>query len=168
MEVFMTSLDPVPPSRKAPPFALLSAVAAGILILDQVSKGMVHGWVPLYSAARFGPFFNLTHVLNTGASFSMFPDANRAFIGLTIVILAVLAVLHRRLAGEGALTAFGVACLWGGALGNLADRLRRGAVVDFLDFHLGVHHWPAFNVADSAITVGVALMFLQNIARARK
>jgi signal peptidase II len=61
-----------------------------------------------------------------------------------------------------------VACLWGGALGNLADRLRRGAVLDFLDFHWGVHHWPAFNVADSSITVGVALMFLQNIARARK
>jgi signal peptidase II len=147
---------------------VLSATAAGILILDQVSKEIVRKNIAFQDVVSWGAVFNLTHVLNTGGSFSMFPDANRGFIGLTVLILSALAWLHRRLTAEGRLTAFGVACLWGGALGNLADRIRLGAVVDFLDFHWGPHHWPSFNVADSAITVGVALMFFENLARARK
>lgn len=142
-------------------------LAADVAAVDQLSKWLVERAIPLHDVRPVLPFFNLTHVLNTGASFGMFQDSNRAFIGVTVLILAILAVLHRRLAAEGPLTRTGLALLWGGAVGNLVDRLRVGAVIDFLDFHWGAHHWPAFNVADSAITVGVGLVFLQNLRRGR-
>jgi signal peptidase II len=147
---------------------ILASIALDVLLLDQLSKYLVIRSMPLNTEKVLLPFFSLAHVRNTGAAFGMFNDSNRAFIVLTFAILTLLAFLHRRLAAEGRLTAVGVACLWGGALGNLADRFRLGGVTDFLDFHWGVHHWHTFNVADSAITAGVSLMFLQNLLRARK
>jgi signal peptidase II len=150
------------------PTWILASIASDVVLLDQATKWLVQKHMQIHNVKTLAPFFNLTHVLNTGASFGMFRDSNRAFIGITLLILAVLAAIHRRMAGESRAAAVGLAFLWGGAVGNLIDRLRVGAVVDFLDFHWAGHHWPAFNVADSAIFTGVALMFLQNLSHDRQ
>ena len=137
------------------------ALAGLVLTLDQASKT----WV----LANFHPmdrqivtsFFHLVLVFNPGASFSFLADAGGwqkwFFVGLALGISLWLLALMRRHARERLLPA-ALALILGGALGNVIDRLRFGAVVDFLDFHLAGYHWPAFNMADSAITVGVALM----------
>jgi signal peptidase II len=134
-----------------------------VLVIDQISKIVVENQMPLGHAIPILPFFSLTHVQNTGAAFGMFADSNRAFIVLTLVLLALLAKMHRDLAGQGKWASVGVLLVWGGAVGNLVDRIRVGAVTDFLDFYWRGWHWPAFNVADSAITVGVTLLFVQNL-----
>lgn len=107
------------------------------------------------------PFFNLVFVFNTGAAFSFLAGAGGwqrwFFIALALGISIWISVLLRRHAGE-TLMPLTLALILGGALGNVIDRITLGAVVDFLDFHLAGRHFPAFNVADSAITVGVALM----------
>jgi signal peptidase II len=140
--------------------AVLAAVAAAVYALDQLTKTLVIGRMPLNTTRELVPFFSLTHVQNTGAAFGIYQDGNLFFIITTVFVLGVLAFLHKKLVAGPALNAWGVALLWGGALGNLTDRLRLGAVTDFLDFHLGDWHWPAFNVADSAICVGVGLLIL--------
>jgi signal peptidase II len=148
------------------PFSFLfhrgGAAVLGILLLDQASKISVEKFLPLGQTVPLLPFFALTHVQNTGAAFGLFPRSNWIFVGLTLAILGLLLKMHRELAAQGALARLGLALVWGGALGNLADRLRRGAVTDFLDVYWKGWHWPAFNVADSAITVGVSLLLIQN------
>lgn len=147
---------------------LFPAILFDVLFMDQLTKWVVQKHIPLYGFKPVWPVLNLVHVQNTGASFGMFQDSNRAFIVLSVLILVFLAVMHKKLAADGPLTTAGLACLWGGALGNLIDRIRVGAVVDFLDFFWGPRHWPAFNVADSAITVGVTLMFLESLLHGRQ
>jgi signal peptidase II len=160
-----TAVAPSP--SKSIPAWLLASFAGDVVILDQLTKWIVQKKIEFHSLIPVTPFFDLTHVRNTGASFGMFQDSNHAFIGLTAIILTVLAFLHRRLAAEGAFTAVGLALLWGGAAGNLIDRLRLDGVVDFLYLHWGPHYWPAFNVADSAITVGVVLLILDSLLSER-
>ncbi|MBK8872106.1 MAG: signal peptidase II [Elusimicrobia bacterium] len=138
-------------------------IVLSVLATDQISKIVVENRMPLGHTIPILPFFSLSHVQNTGAAFGMFADSNGAFIVLTVVILALLAKMHRELAGQGTWAAVGVLLVWGGAVGNLVDRIRTGAVTDFLDFYWRGWHWPAFNVADSAITVGVTLLFVQNL-----
>jgi signal peptidase II len=147
---------------------VLVTVASAVLFVDQLTKTLTMMYLPVNVENPYGPVFSLTHVRNTGAAFGIFTDSNRGFIGLTTLILVVLAFLGRKLAAEGRLTALGISLLWGGALGNLIDRLRFGSVTDLLDFHWGRHHWPAFNVADSAICVGVAMLFLDSLRRGRR
>jgi len=138
-----------------------------VLFLDQISKIVLEKLLPLGHSIPVLPFFALTHVQNTGAAFGVLPQSNRLFIGLTIVILTLLIKMNKELTEQGAWARAGLACVWGGALGNLVDRFRNGAVTDFLDVHWKAWHWPAFNVADSAITVGVSLLLLQNILGSR-
>ncbi len=138
-------------------------LAAGILILDQSTKQMIIQSMPLNTTRPVLPFFSLTHVRNTGAAFGIFPDGNLFFIVAGFLILAGLVFFHKRLVSHSAFGAVGVSCLWGGALGNLVDRIKQGSVTDFLDFYAGRWHWPAFNVADSAICVGVFLLFLDSL-----
>ena len=114
--------------------AHFAATAGGVFLLDQATKLLVRRAIPLNSGVTVAPFFSLTHVQNTGAAFGIAQDGNLFFIATTIIILTVLGFLHRRLAAQGRWTALGLPLLWGGALGNLVDRLRVGAVVDFLDF----------------------------------
>jgi signal peptidase II len=133
-----------------------------VLFLDQTSKIVLENLLPLGHSVPVLPFFALTHVQNTGAAFGIFAQSNKLFIGLTVVILALLVKMHKELAAQGAWARVGIAFVWGGALGNLVDRIRNGAVTDFLDVYWKTWHWPAFNVADSAITVGVSLLLLQN------
>ncbi|OHC61420.1 MAG: signal peptidase II [Rhodocyclales bacterium GWA2_65_19] len=137
------------------------ALAALVLVLDQASKAWVLASFRLMESLAVTSFFNLVLVFNSGAAFSFLAGAGGwqkwFFVVLALAISLWLLNLLRKHAGE-RLLPMALALILGGAIGNVIDRLRFDAVVDFLDFHLAGYHWPAFNVADSAITVGVALM----------
>ncbi|MBI4395570.1 MAG: signal peptidase II [Elusimicrobia bacterium] len=142
----------------------VALVALGVFAMDQVTKILVLRRMPLHTTIPIAPFFSLTHVQNTGAAFGILPEGNILFLLLTIAILAVLFFLHKRLLAQGLWTALGLSLLWGGALGNFVDRLFRGRVVDFLEFYWKQWHWPTFNVADSAICVGIFFMFFDGFS----
>ncbi|MCM2287980.1 MAG: signal peptidase II [Sulfuritalea sp.] len=137
------------------------ALAALVLLLDQASKAWVLANFRLMESQSVTSFFNLVLVYNSGAAFSFLAGAGGwqkwFFVILALGISVWLLSLLRRHAQERLLPT-SLALILGGAIGNVIDRLRFDAVVDFLDFHLAGYHWPAFNVADSAITVGVVLM----------
>jgi len=149
-------------------FAMMKwlALSALVVMLDQISKQMVAGMMRLYESIAILPCFNLTYVHNRGAAFSFLSDAGgwqRWFFALlAIVISSVLAVWLMRLKKQERLLAIALSLILGGAIGNLIDRLLYGYVIDFLDVHYQNWHWPAFNIADSAITIGVGLMLLES------
>lgn len=124
------------------------------LALDQMTKAIVRGWLPLYeSVPLISGMFHLTHIQNTGAAFGLFPDATLFFILIAIIACGLFLWLgHKGVYPKGMGIAFGL--MLGGALGNLIDRLRYGAVTDFLDLRV----WPVFNFADTALTVGAVLL----------
>lgn len=136
------------------------------LILDQASKLFVDSSMQLYQSISVMPFFNLTYVHNTGAAFSFLSEAGGwqrwFFAGLALVISVVIAVWLSRLQKHETLLAVSLSLILGGAVGNLIDRLAYGYVIDFLDVYYSAKHWPAFNIADSAITLGVALMLIES------
>ncbi|MCX8085859.1 MAG: signal peptidase II [Rhodocyclaceae bacterium] len=137
------------------------ALAALVILFDQIAKASVMATFSFGEQRPVTGFFNLVLVLNPGASFSFLAEAGGwqkwFFIALALAVSVWLVVMIRRHAHE-RLQPFAFALILGGALGNVIDRLRLGAVVDFLDFHLAGWHWPAFNLADSAITLGVILL----------
>lgn len=139
------------------------ALAALVLTLDQISKTWVLANFQFMERQVVTSFFNLVLVFNPGASFSFLADAGGwqkwLFIVLALGISVWLFGLLRQHAQERLLPA-ALSLILGGAIGNVIDRLRFDAVVDFLDFHMAGYHWPAFNVADTAISVGVVLMLL--------
>jgi signal peptidase II len=136
------------------------------LVLDQASKLLVDSTMQLYQSIPLLPFFKLTYVHNTGAAFSFLSEAGGwqrwFFAGLAIAISIVIAVWLSRLEKHETLLAAALSLILGGAVGNLIDRLAYGYVIDFLDVYHGTWHWPAFNIADSAITLGVALMLAES------
>ncbi len=150
----------------------LFAVGGMIILLDQVTKLLILHFLPLFSAREIIPgFFNLVHVRNTGAAFSILAGASSVwrqglFVGLTIVVVGILLFAYGKLRPDDRWTRTAYALITGGALGNLVDRLRLGEVVDFLDCYVGAYHWPAFNLADSAISVG-ALMLVISVLRGK-
>ena len=133
-------------------------LAALIVVADQLAKWAVLGAFAPGERLTLTGFFNLVLVFNKGAAFSFLAGApgwqTPLFVAVAAVAIVVVSVLLVRSPGDSVMRA-GLALILGGALGNLIDRLRYGQVVDFLDFHLSGWHWPAFNVADSAITIGV-------------
>lgn len=145
---------------KAWPWFLVSAV---LILADQVTKAIVLGRLAPGERLEVTGFFNLVLAFNKGAAFSFLAGAGGWQTPLLAVFAVaasiVVSVLLVRSAGR-TLFCAGLALILGGALGNLIDRLRFTHVVDFLDFHAGGWHWPAFNVADSAITVGAALLIV--------
>jgi signal peptidase II len=138
------------------------AVAAVALALDQASKLYFHDLLVAGGprAVEVLPFFNLVTVWNYGISFGLFNTGSAGgsvvFVGLALAIVVALLVWLRNVTAP--LIAVALGLVIGGAIGNVIDRLRFGAVFDFLDFHIAGWHWPAFNVADSAICVGVFLL----------
>lgn len=145
------------------------ALAAVLALADQASKGAISANLRIGEAREITGFFNLVLAHNRGAAFSFLSDAGgwqRAlFIGIAVLATAVIVVMLVRHSGERLFSA-GLALILGGALGNLWDRIALGYVVDFLDFHaLGWHFW-AFNLADSAITVGAGLLILDGLRSA--
>ncbi|MFQ5657368.1 MAG: signal peptidase II [Candidatus Methylomirabilales bacterium] len=141
--------------------------AGTIVFLDQVSKLFVQRTLLLGQVIPVIPsFFNLTYVLNPGAAFGFLSSAPAALRGpffTGISVFAAIFIIYYRSAHRqmNLLSSLALSLILGGAVGNLVDRIRLGMVVDFLDFYYAGYHWPAFNVADSAITVGVALMVFE-------
>ena len=136
------------------------------IILDQGSKLAITSSMQLYQSIQIIPYFRLTYVHNTGAAFSFLSEAGGwqrwFFAGLALVISAVIAVWLSRLKQHETLLAVALSLVLGGAIGNLIDRLAYGYVIDFLDVYYQTWHWPAFNIADSAITLGVILMLVES------
>ena len=146
----------------------LLIVSLTVILLDRLSKFWVEAHVHLGSAIPVIPrVFRITHVLNTGAAFSMFaesasPEVVRwALIGFSICATLIVAAMIWRLGRTMSATTLGLALILGGAIGNLYDRIRFSYVVDFLEVHIGTYHWPDFNVADSAICIGAVLLMIE-------
>lgn len=137
------------------------------LVFDQWSKIAVDGSMRLYESIPVIPSFNLTYVHNTGAAFSFLSDAGGwqrwFFAAMAFIISTVLIVWLYRLKKHETLLAIALALVLGGAIGNLIDRLAYGYVIDFLDVYYQSWHWPAFNIADMAISLGVFLMLLESL-----
>lgn len=147
------------------PLAWLLAV----VVLDQAAKGLIMAKFAMFELQPVIPgLFNLTYLTNTGAAFGMLAGAPTVwrqlfFVGVAVAAIGVLAFSYHQFRSQGRIFAHAIGLIAGGAVGNLIDRLRFGAVVDFLDFYIGTRHWPAFNVADAAITVGVGLFILGSV-----
>jgi signal peptidase II len=150
------------------PWLILAAI---IIVADQFTKTLILGYYKLGDSTPVTSFFNIVRAHNTGAAFSFLANAGGwqrwFFTGIgavaTIFILWMLRSHHAQ-----KLFAFALACILGGAIGNVVDRLQHGYVVDFLDFHVKGWHWPAFNVADSAIFIGAACLILDEILRVKR
>jgi len=141
------------------------ACAAAILALDQATKALAATHLFLgHPVPVLGDVLRLTLVHNTGAAFGLFPGSRLPFILISVIAIAVVLYLFARDAYHSLANRILLGCILGGALGNLLDRVRWGRVVDFIDVGLGTVRWPVFNVADSAVTLGVILL-AWNLAR---
>ena len=167
-----TTPPPRPPARYAHPLEL--GTMAGIVALDQVTKLIVRRTLPLGDSRSIIPeFLDLTHVHNTGAAFGLlnaadFPYKPAVMIGIAAVALVAIAAYATQLGFHERMARFGLALILGGAFGNLIDRAVAGYVVDFVDVYWGATHFWAFNVADSAITIGAVLVLLDMIGIGRR
>ncbi len=144
---------------------VLIGVALIIVALDQVTKRLVIQTMQLHDSIPVISGLNLTYIRNPGAAFGILATTNSTFrlvffVGTSIFALGLLWTIFYRMHPEDWWGQLTVSSIVGGAIGNLIDRLRYGEVVDFLDVHVGDYHWPAFNVADSAISVGVVSLLI--------
>jgi signal peptidase II len=164
-------MPPEPTSRAGLQRRLVGSmlIAAGIFVFDQLTKLVVrthlgfHDSIPLVDG-----FVNIVHARNPGAAFSFLANApawfrGPFFIAITLIAVVVVFSVIRRLPAEDRLMRFALSAVLGGALGNLCDRLRYGEVIDFIDVYWRGHHWPAFNVADSSITLAVVTVVLHTL-----
>jgi signal peptidase II len=153
-------------SGSDPRLRLAALVALTVLVVDQVTKAIVErGMIPNESIPLL-PFFALTYVRNTGAAFGLLAAAPAAlrlplFLAVTLTAGVALVAYLRRTPREQRWLVGALGGILGGAVGNLICRIRYGEVIDFLDLHWGDLHWPMFNVADTAISIGVAIVLLQ-------
>lgn len=142
----------------------LFLVSGFVILADQISKFIIKINLELYdNIIIIEKFFNITYILNPGGAFGFFASGSleaRRFIFLFMSSVVALFVLwfYKRCAADFIFLSYGLALILGGAMGNLIDRFRYGKVVDFLDFYIGSAHWPAFNVADSAISIGMGIL----------
>ena len=133
-----------------------------IIALDQITKYLVISFMNPFDSIEAFPFLHIVSVRNTGAAFGMFKGLGSSFfIGISVIaIIFVIWLLIKR-----AYNYLGLSLVLGGAIGNLIDRILYGTVVDFIDFSIGRFHWPAFNVADSSLTIGIVVVFLTSLLR---
>ena len=140
-----------------------------IIVLDQVTKAWIEKVMMLHDSNAIIPgFFNLTLIRNPGAAFGIFADGGGSlrtafFITVSFVAMGVLTFLYTTAPPASLMLRLALSLVMGGAIGNLIDRIRFGEVVDFLDFYVGQYHWPAFNVADSCISIGVTLLIVHTL-----
>jgi signal peptidase II len=143
----------------------LITIFVTIVALDQVTKAAISSGFSMHESRVVIPgFFSLTYVLNPGAAFGFLARLNESyrqifFVAVTIIAIAAVAYLLTK-EFQMKLRAYSYTLILSGAIGNLIDRIYIGKVVDFLDFYVSNHHWPAFNMADSAITIGISLLML--------
>jgi signal peptidase II len=147
---------------------LMIAISAFVIALDRATKLWIVAHIPIGHAIIIVPkIFRLTHVLNTGAAFSMFEGSpsptlvRNLLIAFSLVAVVVVLALLWKMGRSVTMTSIALALILGGAIGNLYDRIRLQYVVDFLEVHIFAYHWPDFNVADSAIVVGACLLLLE-------
>ena len=142
------------PDARARLTLLVYLTAATVLAVDQATKLIAVEFLrPRYSIPLIGPYVSLTWATNTGGAFGVMPTATAGLVVAAVIVVGALMLLAHRLAGS-RIMAIAVACLLGGALGNMIDRVRLGHVIDFIDLHF----WPIFNIADIGITVGAGLL----------
>ena len=152
---------------------LFGLTAALVLLFDQATKIHIDASMPLHDSFSIIPgFFSITHVRNPGAAFGFLAGASPLFRNIffvSVTVAAILLILHyvRTSKAEERFLTLSLSLILSGAVGNLIDRIRLGEVIDFLDVYIGSHHWPAFNVADSAISVGAVILFVEMIRRGK-
>jgi len=144
-------------------------LAALVLLLDQLTKlAVIDQLTPYVDVIALTSFFNLVHVHNTGAAFSLFADQpgwqRGFFITVAVVASGIILFLLKKTAGRRVFS-IALALILGGAIGNVIDRILYGHVIDFLDVYVGNWHWPAFNVADAAITVGAGMLIFDGMRK---
>ena len=147
-------------------YVLLFFVSGVLIVMDQYTKLMVSLHIPLnYSVKVVEGFFNFTHIRNSGVAFGLFASQQSEYKALmfiaisTIAIIAILVIFHQT-PKEKKMVQTGLILIFSGAIGNLIDRILHGEVIDFVDFFINRQHFPAFNIADSCITVGVIMMVI--------
>lgn len=149
-------------------YGMLVGAAALVVILDQATKLLVVARIPAYGSIVVIPgFFDLTHIYNTGGAFGFLAGKSSLFRHLffltaSVVAMSMIVYLYLKMPRDYLVMRIGLSLILGGAVGNVIDRVRLGKVVDFLDLHIHDLHWPAFNVADSAITIGI-LIFIYHL-----
>ena len=142
---------------------------AVLIVIDQVTKYFIHTGMALHESIPVIPgFFSITYIRNPGAAFGFLAGASPTFryvffIGVTLAAIGLILHYLRTYAADDQLLTISLGMILSGAVGNLIDRVRFGEVIDFLDVYLGTSHWPAFNVADSAISVGAFILFIHLI-----
>lgn len=137
-----------------------------LILVDQITKLWVQARLDLGAVVEVSSFFNLVYVLNPGAAFSFLADQagwQKHFLSAVAVIASIVILFMMRASSHRKFAMFCLACILGGAIGNLIDRVAHGAVIDFLDFYVGNYHWPAFNVADIAITMGAVGLIIDEL-----
>jgi signal peptidase II len=141
-------------------------IAGLVVVLDQISKLVIIQQLALYQSVSVIPgLFNITHIHNPGGAFGFLSTQSEGlrhgiFLGASIVAMGAILYFYVNTPPTHRFLGAALAMIFGGAVGNIIDRIRFGEVVDFLDFYLGRYHWPAFNVADSAITIGIGIFIL--------
>jgi signal peptidase II len=142
--------------------AYVILIVASVIILDQITKHLIAAYLSPLDFVEVFPFLHIVNVRNTGAAFGSFRNVGSSFF-IVISVLAIIFVIT--LLAKRTYNYVGLSLVLGGAIGNLTDRMLYGKVVDFLDFSVGSFHWPAFNVADSALTVGIAVILLTSLMK---
>ena len=139
-----------------------------IVLIDQITKFYIASNFELYQSVEIiKGFFNITYIRNSGVAFGMFSNLKGSFIQIVFIAIYIIAIisiiiLYRETHGYSHIA---LSLIFSGAIGNLIDRIFRGEVVDFMDFHWQNYHWPAFNVADSCISVGVGLLMITMLGK---
>jgi signal peptidase II len=170
----MSPLTPANKNLALKRFFFLLSIALLVIAVDQGTKMLVMESLNLYDTREIIPgLFNLTYLHNSGAAFGFMSGVTGGwkhwfFVGVAVVALGFIMVLYAQHCLERFMYTIGLGLIAGGAVGNVIDRVRFGSVVDFLDVYVGTRHWPAFNVADSAICVGVGLFLLANLLGAKE
>ena len=142
--------------------AYILLIVLSVIILDQITKYLIATYLSPFDSIEVFPFLHIVNVRNTGAAFGSFRNVGSIFFIIisVIAIIFVISLLVKRTYNYA-----GLSLVLGGAIGNLIDRVLYGKVVDFIDFSVGSFHWPAFNVADSSLTIGIAVIVLTSLMK---
>jgi signal peptidase II len=142
--------------------AYVLLIVLSVIILDQITKYLIATYLSPFDSVEVFPFLHIVNVRNTGAAFGSFRNVGSIFFIIisVIAIIFVISLLVKRTYNY-----VGLSLVLGGAIGNLIDRILYGKVVDFIDFSVGSFHWPAFNVADSSLTIGIAVILLTSLMK---
>ena len=140
----------------------VALIVLAIIALDQITKYLIVNSLSPYDSIEIFPFLHIVNVRNTGAAFGSFKSLGSSFF-MIIAVAAIIFIVY--LLMKRVYNTLGLSLILGGAVGNLIDRILFGQVVDFIDFSIGSYHWPAFNVADSSLTVGIIIILVTSVFR---